>query len=49
MVDCLEKVEMSDEAVEKERSSSGHAERAGAGEIEGEGEESLVEGGEIER
>lgn len=49
MVDGLEKVEISDEAVENERSSSGHAERAGTGEMEGDGDESLVKGGEAER
>ena len=48
-MDCLEKVEISEEAVENERSSSGHAERAGTGDIEGDGEESLVKGGEAER
>lgn len=42
-MDCLEKVDMSEDAVEKERSSAGHAERAGVGESEGEGEESLVD------
>ena len=37
-----------DEVVEKHRSNGGHADKAGVGEIEGEGEESLVKGGEGE-
>lgn len=41
-MDGLEKLEMSDEVVEKERPNSGHAESGGVGEIEGEGDESLV-------
>ena len=47
-MDCLENVEMSEEAVEKDRSKSGHAERAGVGEVDGEGEESLVVVGDAE-
>ncbi len=49
-VDCLEKVvaeEVAEEVAEKDRSSLGHADRAGVGEIEGDGEESLVKGGEL--
>lgn len=42
MVDGLEKEETSEEAVEKDRSNSGQAERGGVRDIEGEGEESLV-------
>lgn len=45
-VDCLEKV-VAEEVAEKDRSSLGHADRAGVGEIEGDGEESLVKGGEL--
>ena len=33
---------------ENDRPSGGQAERAGVGDIEGEGEESLVNGGEVE-
>ena len=40
---CLEKVEETDEdASEKDRSSDGHGESAGTGEIDGDGDESLV-------
>ena len=39
---------MSEEAVEKERSNSGHADKAGVGESEGEGEDSLVFVGDVE-
>lgn len=46
-VDCLEKV-VADEVAEKDRSSLGHADRAGVGEIEGDGDESLVRGGDME-
>lgn len=46
-VDCLEKV-VADEVAEKDRSSLGQADRAGVGEIEGDGEESLVKGGDME-
>ena len=42
MVDGLERDEISDEVVEKERPNSGHADRGGVAEIEGDGEESLV-------
>lgn len=41
-------VEISEEAVEMDRSSSGHAERAGVGESDGEGEDSLVAVGEAD-
>lgn len=37
-----------DEAADTDRSSGGHAESAGVGEMDGEGEESLVSGGELE-
>ena len=37
------------EFVEKERSSGGHANRAGVGDIEGEGDEPRVTGGELKR
>lgn len=47
-MDCLEKVEISEDAVETDRSSSGHAERAGVGERDGDGEDSLVVVGEVE-
>ena len=43
-MDCLEKVEISEDAVETDRSSPGHAERAGVGERDGDGEDSLVVG-----
>ena len=45
---CLENVEMSDDAAENDRSNSGHAERVGVGENEGEGEESRVAIGEAD-
>lgn len=48
MVDGLENVEMSEEAVENDRSNSGHADRAGIGEREGDGDESLVVVGDAE-
>ena len=41
-MDGLETEEMSDEVVEKERPNSGHADRGGVVEIEGDGDESLV-------
>ena len=41
-MDGLETEEMSDEVVEKERPNSGHADRGGVAEIEGDGDESLV-------
>lgn len=47
VVDGLEKVE-ADELAEKDLSSLGHADSAGVGEMEGEGEESLVNGGDAE-
>lgn len=37
-----------DEVADTDRSRGGHADRAGVGEMEGEGEESLVIGGEAE-
>lgn len=37
-----------DEAADTDRSRGGHAESAGVGEMEGEGEESLVIGGEAD-
>ena len=43
---CLENEEMSEDAAENDRSKSGHADRAGVGEDEGEGEESRVAIGE---
>ena len=39
---------MSEDAVEKDRSNSGHAERAGVGEIDGDGDESRVVVGEVD-
>lgn len=37
---------MDDELAEKDRISGGQADNAGVGDIDGEGEESLVKGGE---
>lgn len=45
MADCREKVE-ADDAAEKERPRGGQGDSAGVGESDGEGEESLVNGGE---
>ena len=45
MADCRENVE-ADDAAEKERPRGGQADSAGVGESDGEGEESLVNGGE---
>lgn len=39
---------MADEVAEKDRSSLGQADSAGVGEIEGDGDESLVKGGDME-
>jgi len=47
-VDGLENVEMSEEAVEKDRSSFGHADKRGVGDEDGDGEESLVVVGDAE-
>jgi len=47
-VDGLENVEMSEEEVEKDRSSWGHADRAGVGDGDGHGDESLVVVGDAE-
>ena len=41
-MDGLEREEISDEVVEKERPKSGHADRGGVAETEGDGDESLV-------
>lgn len=46
-MDGLEKVD-ADEVAEKDRSNLGHADSAGVGETEGDGEESLVNGGDAE-
>lgn len=46
-VDGLEKVE-ADEVAEKDLSNLGHADSAGVGEMEGDGEESLVNSGDAE-
>lgn len=46
-MDCLEKV-VADEVAENDLSSLGQADRAGVGEIEGDGDESLVKGGDME-
>ena len=40
--------DVTDDAAEKDRLSGGHASKAGEGETDGEGEESLVRGGELE-
>lgn len=48
-MDGLESVEISEEAVEKDRSSFGHADRPGVGDGEGEGDESSVVVGDAER
>lgn len=47
-MDCREKFEISEDAVETDRSSSGQAERAGVGESNGEGDSSLVAVGEVD-
>lgn len=47
-MDGLENVEMSEEAVEKDRSSFGHADKPGVGDEDGDGEESLVVVGDAE-
>lgn len=44
-VDCRDTFE-ADDAAEKDRASGGQADRAGVGDRDGEGEESLVTGGE---
>lgn len=44
----MEKEEVVDELAEKDRLSGGQADIAGVGDIEGDGEESLVKGGEYE-
>lgn len=45
----LESVEYAeDEVAEKDRLNGGQADRAGVGETDGDGEESLVRGGELE-
>ena len=41
-MDGLEREDISDEVVEKDRPNSGHADRGGVAEIEGDGDESLV-------
>ena len=41
-MDGLEREDTSDEVVEKDRPNSGHADRGGVAEIEGDGDESLV-------
>jgi hypothetical protein len=46
--DRPEKSELAVELVEKQRSRDGHAKSAGVGEMEGEGEEPRVRGGEGE-
>lgn len=46
-VDGLEKVE-ADEVAEKDLSNLGHADSAGVGEMEGDGEKSLVNSGDAE-
>ena len=48
VVEYLENVDI-EEVAEKERSSGGQPDRAGDGEIEGDGEGSLVDGGEVGR
>lgn len=48
-MDGLENVEISEEAVEKDRSSFGHADRPGVGDGNGDGEESLVVVGDAEK
>lgn len=47
-MDGREKLDMSDELVEKERPNSEHEESGGVGEVDGEGDGSLVHGGEAE-
>ena len=39
---------MTDDAAENDRLNGGHASKAGVGEMDGEGDESLVIGGELE-